>query len=36
MRKRLGVLPMPGENEGVQDAVVSLELRAKTFRAKRS
>ncbi len=29
-------LPMPGKNEGVQDEAVSLELRTKTFRAKRS
>ena len=36
MRKRLDVLAEPGEDEGVQDAAVSLELRAKTFRAKRS
>ena len=27
-------LPMPGENEGVQDAAVSLELRAKNLSRK--
>ena len=34
MRKRLDVLAEPGEDEGVQDAAVSLELRTKNLSRK--